>query len=91
VSGLVFYDHELMVVGKQTFNSLFSKAKAKYAEFQTQHAATNSGPDRARETQWGQTGTESWRHPSPSGTPTPGGGRGGEQNKRGLWGADDTS
>ena len=76
-----------VTVGKQTFNSLFNKAKAKYTEFQSQHNANMNQPDRARETHWGE-GNQPWRQPSPANTP--GGGRGGDQNSRGTY-RDDTS
>ena len=77
----------LTIVGKQTFNTFFNRAKAKYNEFQTQHAASSAQPDRARESQWGSASDEPWRQASQTGTPTPGGGRGGDQNRR-PWGDD---
>ncbi len=59
-------------VGKQTFNSLFNKAKAKYSEYQAEREA----PGRPKESNWGENGTgypgrggrqdQSWRQPPDS-------------------------
>ncbi|WVF66053.1 hypothetical protein IAT40_000791 [Kwoniella sp. CBS 6097] len=68
--------------GKQTFNSLLSRAKAKYSEFQVQQAQN-------RANQQGNGGGYQPENLSPSGDrytrpPSVGGGRGGEQNRGGL-------
>lgn len=71
------------VVGKQTFNSLLSKAKAKYSEYQAQQAATaaRTQQEQAAAGQgygYGQQGQRAgWAGGS---TSAPGGGRGGAQN-----------
>ena len=84
------FAHDFSVAGKQTFTSLFSKAKAKYSEYQSQQEVNkNNGAQQ----QWGgaSTGTSNWQSQGGyHGTPTPGGGRGGDQNRaRGsLWGDD---
>ncbi|WWC85980.1 uncharacterized protein L201_000851 [Kwoniella dendrophila CBS 6074] len=68
---------EFAEVGKQTFNSLFSKAKAKYSEFQAQQAQNRSNQSGSGYTP---------ENLSPSGDrytrpPGIGGNRGGEQNR----------
>ncbi|ORY24454.1 hypothetical protein BCR39DRAFT_546669 [Naematelia encephala] len=69
-------------VGKQTFTSLLSKAKARYADFQTQQAVNRDAGQ--RDTSWSKANQgASWRRPSDEREPA--GGRGGEQN-RGMWG-----
>ncbi|CAD6575227.1 MAG: hypothetical protein TREMPRED_001335 [Tremellales sp. Tagirdzhanova-0007] len=86
-------------VGKQTFNSLFGKAKAKYAELQATQAAEREGKSRPRESTWGENGSgyggvrggqrqdQAWRQPPPAMND-----RGVEPNQRGklqgngLWG-----
>lgn len=78
-------------VGKQTFNSLFSKAKAKYSEFQATSIAERDQPGRPKESAWGQRvpneRDQAWRQLI---TPTPmsGAGRGGQQDRqgRGMYG-----
>ncbi|OCF36261.1 hypothetical protein I316_02135 [Kwoniella heveanensis BCC8398] len=67
--------------GKQTFNSLLSRARAKYSEFQEQQSQ-----NRANQNQGGGYRPENL---SPSGDrytrpPSVGGGRGGEQNRAGI-------
>ena len=70
-------------VGKQTVSSLFNKAKAKYNDFQATQASNAANREEVNRS------NQPWRRPSPGPewTPTPGGGRGGEQNRsKGLWG-----
>ena len=89
----------IRAVGKQTFNSLFGKAKAKYAELQATQAAEREGKSRPRESTWGENGSgyggvrggqrqdQAWRQPPPAMND-----RGVEPNQRGklqgngLWG-----
>ncbi|KAK8861767.1 hypothetical protein IAR55_002590 [Kwoniella newhampshirensis] len=70
-------------VGKQTFNSLLSRAKAKYSEYQATQASPITG--RGGSSQYGGWSSEEYGR----GT-APGGNRGGEQNRPGqrggLWG-----
>ncbi|ORX35358.1 hypothetical protein BD324DRAFT_632518 [Kockovaella imperatae] len=80
-------------IGKQTFSSIFNKAKAKYSELQQTAAANTAAREESDRQRVGQDRMgASWRSPSPQGygTPTPGGARGGQQNTRGMW-ADDSS
>jgi hypothetical protein len=73
-------------VGKQTLTSLFSKARAKYTEFQTQ-AQTSNNPnaynrpnaERARQASWAD---QPWLKEGP------GGGRGGAGSGGGTWAGD---
>lgn len=87
--GMLAFDervNQFAEAGKNTFTTLFSRAKAKVQEFQAQNAALSTQPDRAKESRWGETGDEDWRRPPNQSTPTPGGGRGGDQNRsQGLW------
>ncbi|KAK4687875.1 hypothetical protein P7C73_g2252, partial [Tremellales sp. Uapishka_1] len=70
-------------VGKQTFNTLLSKAKAKYTEYQAQQPAASGSS--AQSSKWGAFGgNEEWRRAEPQ---PQGGSRGGEQNRGGLWGS----
>ncbi|WWD16309.1 hypothetical protein CI109_100735 [Kwoniella shandongensis] len=74
-------------VGKQTFNSLLSKAKAKYSEYQATQATPTAGRGDSSTSQYGGGG---WRGDDYGRGGAPGGNRGGEQNRPGqrggLWG-----
>ncbi|WVQ93685.1 hypothetical protein IAU59_000761 [Kwoniella sp. CBS 9459] len=71
--------------GKQTFNSLLSRAKAKYSEFQDQQAQNRSNQHGYQPENLSPSGDRYTRPPS-IGVGV-GGGRGGEQNRGGLGGA----
>nr|XP_019048921.1 hypothetical protein I302_02701 [Kwoniella bestiolae CBS 10118]OCF27851.1 hypothetical protein I302_02701 [Kwoniella bestiolae CBS 10118] len=73
--------------GKQTFNSLFSKAKAKYSEFQTQQAQNRANSQSGSGYVPENLSPSGDRYTRPPGI---GGNRGGEQNRNlggggGLW------
>ncbi|WVR03649.1 hypothetical protein IAU60_000644 [Kwoniella sp. DSM 27419] len=68
-------------VGKQTFNSLLSRAKAKYTEFQAQQQAAGRGGGQGYQPDNLSPSGDRYTRPPAAGM---GGGRGGEQN-RGGW------